>query len=464
MRRFPCTPASLPLCASACFIVCFMASIMATVAVPSYAAPRTVVAFTEERETVEPSALQIQRSSTPRRQRRPTRRPPARLRYSDFEHASRSHLALDCASCHKVESVSRINVTEFPDHDACISCHRVQFFAAGARPQICTVCHTVVSPRNDARFQFPKPNVASDFTGIFPHDKHQYVIARVVPAHPQRSLPNGAQFVNASFTANQTAKQTASQTKSQTATPPRDPNEILDSCATCHATDRTERDAPADWIKDTATAGTFKTSPTGHASCFNCHWQEQKPVAFDCAGCHGIVAPGKNPNAATTRAAFMPDEDAMMIDASLQTRRRPRGRNNSSSGQSANADTNLKITASHSPDVWLERVSAKFRHDRANHREYGCTTCHTNILEAASLQNLAAEVPIATCNFCHAVTRKDLQNELTKLKADASFSCTYCHLPGVGNRDAPDSHYLIAGRAPDAPRSERQKSTAPKSE
>lgn len=444
--------------ATACIIACFMASIMAIVAAPSYAAPRPVVSVTDEHEAVEPLALQVQRSSSRRQQRRP----PARLRYSDFEHASRSHLALDCASCHKIESVSRINVTDFPDHDACISCHRTQFFAAGARPQICTVCHTVVSPRSDARFEFPKPAVASDFKGIFPHDKHQYVIARVVPAHPQRNQVNNTQFVNASFIIDQTANQTASQTKSQTATPPPDPNEILDSCATCHATDRTERDAPAEWIKDTPTAGTFKTSPTGHASCFNCHWQEQKPIASDCAGCHGIVAPGRNTNAAT-RAAFMPDEDAMTINASLQTRRRARGRN-PSSGQTANADTNLKITASHSPEVWLERVSAKFRHDRANHREYGCTTCHTNILEAASLQNLAAEVPIATCNFCHAVTRKDLQNELTKLKADASFSCTYCHLPNVGNRDAPDSHYLIVGRAPDAPRRERQKSNAPKSE
>ncbi len=446
MHRFPCIFTLFMLCVAACIFA------------PSHATSRAAARAESETEAV-PPALQVQRSR--RRQRRPPRRPPARLSYSDFEHASRSHVALDCASCHKIESVSRINVTEFPDHDACISCHRVQFFAAGARPQICTVCHTVVSPRNDARFEFPKPVAASDFTGIFPHDKHQYLIARVVPAHPQRNATGEAQFVRASFTPNQTAKPAASQTASPTATPTPDPNEILDSCATCHATDRTARDAPADWkadakLKDEPTAGTFKTSPTGHASCFNCHWQEQKPIATDCAGCHGIAAPGTN--AAATRAAVMQDESTPMINASMQTSRTPSSRRN------RNANTDLKITASHTPDVWLERISAKFRHSRPNHQIYNCTTCHTNILEASSLQNLAAEVPIATCASCHVGTRTDVQTELKKLTADASFSCTYCHFSGIGNRDAPASHYVITGVPRPAPRSERQKNNAPKTE
>jgi hypothetical protein len=82
--------------------------------------------------------------------------------YREFDHDDASHSAIACASCHKIESVRRIDAVEYPDHDACISCHRQQFFN-GARPNICTICHTVVSPRDGSRFKFPKPAVASEF-------------------------------------------------------------------------------------------------------------------------------------------------------------------------------------------------------------------------------------------------------------------------------------------------------------
>jgi transcription elongation factor Elf1 len=112
------------------------------------------------------------------------------------------------------------------------------------------------------------------------------------------------------------------------------------------------------------------------------------------------------------------------------------------------------VTTTHSPDVWLERISAKFRHEREDHKGFSCTSCHTNILDATSLADLAAEVPIATCSGCHAGTRKDIQKELDKVKADKAFNCAYCHLPNVGSRDIPTSHFAIVGRTPTPSRTE----------
>ena len=46
------------------------------------------------------------------------------------------------------------------------------------------------------------------------------------------------------------------------------------------------------WLKK----GMLKESPTSHASCFNCHWQEggERPLSSDCAGCHKLLPPGQS--------------------------------------------------------------------------------------------------------------------------------------------------------------------------
>lgn len=141
--------------------------------------------------------------------------------YSKFSHSTEKHQQA-CNTCHKPYA----DAGDYPDHDACVSCHRRQFFR-GARPQICSVCHSKTSPRDDARFAFRKPESVRQFTIDFPHNTHQDLIGF-----------SQAQNYN--------------------------------NCTVCHAT-RT---------------ATFKAVPTEHASCFNCHWKSQEAVAANCNGCH----------------------------------------------------------------------------------------------------------------------------------------------------------------------------------
>jgi hypothetical protein len=75
-------------------------------------------------------------------QRGPATRRPARpqIDYSKFSHATSKHQAA-CNTCHKVpteswqKSSSYPDITDYPDHPACVSCHRAQFFR-GDRPPI----------------------------------------------------------------------------------------------------------------------------------------------------------------------------------------------------------------------------------------------------------------------------------------------------------------------------------------
>src|SRR5258708_29270596 len=116
-------------------------------------------------------------------------------RYSAFLHSSEKHKSLACNECHKLPTDWTAkrdfpDAADFPDHEACVRCHRQQFFTrqafAGTGPTICTVCHIHAAPREDARFAFGKPNNANQaakptderqFTIEFPHDTHQNVIA-----------------------------------------------------------------------------------------------------------------------------------------------------------------------------------------------------------------------------------------------------------------------------------------------
>src|SRR2546429_8128002 len=116
-----------------------------------------------------------------RRPGRPSRPPASRqrapvgsaARYSLFLHSSDKHKSLDCNACHRVPTTWTAkrdfpDVADFPDHDACVRCHRQQFFSRqamiGAGPTICTVCHVRAAPREDARFAFGKPNDSNQAT------------------------------------------------------------------------------------------------------------------------------------------------------------------------------------------------------------------------------------------------------------------------------------------------------------
>jgi predicted CXXCH cytochrome family protein len=275
-------------------------------------------------------------------------RSSAAVDYSKFSHATPKHQAA-CITCHKIPTKDWTNVSAFPDitdypgHDACVSCHRRQFFR-GAKPPICSVCHSKTSPRYDVRFTFGNPATKRQFTIEFPHDKHQDVIALLRFAHPPQNYNN---------------------------------------CTICHAS-RTV---------------TFKTAPTDHSSCFDCHWKSQAPAADDCNGCH---KPATTPYVTTELPS---------------------------------------------------RISSKFMHEGGGERKQHvaeCTSCHINITKAASLRGLKPDVPITACTECHnkAGSREDLNKELAAIDKNRAFVCIYCHAENIGSRDAPASHYLIAERPP----------------
>ena len=169
--------------------------------------------------------------------------------YSKFSHSTKQHQA-ECKTCHVVPTKDWTRLSKFPDtvdypdHDACVSCHRRQFFKS-ARPPICSVCHEKTGPREAARYAFRNPASRLQFTIEFPHDKHQDVIARLFRPRERVQLAHAA---------------------------PQQQN--YNNCTICHA--------PA--------TRTFKASPADHGSCFNCHWKSQPPVATDCKGCHKLSA------------------------------------------------------------------------------------------------------------------------------------------------------------------------------
>jgi hypothetical protein len=301
-------------------------------------------------------------------QRRPA------IDYSKFSHSTEKHQAA-CNTCHKVptrewtKTSSYPDIVDFPDHDACVSCHRPQFFK-GARPPICSVCHSKTSPRDEVRFAFRNPASRLQFTIEFPHDKHQDVIALFRRPQDSRVAFNHAPMQN------------------------------YYNCTLCHAQSNATPKPPATgWIDGfIPTPATFRTSPVDHASCFNCHWKSQPPVADDCKGCHKLAT---------------------------------------------------GIVATDLPT----RISIKFIHEGGGEKKQHvaeCTTCHINITKAASLGGLKPDVPITACTECHNKDglRQDLSKELVAIDKNRAFTCVYCHTSNVGKLDPPASHYLIAERPP----------------
>ena len=374
-----------------------------------------------------------QRRAQQQRRRRPARaaRRP-RVDYSRFSHRTAAHTQ-SCDSCHTnpTSNWSRVrandaafpDVTDYPEHSSCMNCHKQQFFV-GARPVICSVCHTNVSPRDGTRHPFrnpeenfvakvgvgagkkPKPDSASEFAINFPHDRHQDVMARVPPSP---ALVREFGFVRAAF---------ARQEKPKT----------IDSCSICHQTYQPqtgEKDsefvlpAPADnktyWMKK----GTLKTTPTSHASCFNCHWQDggESPLSSNCAGCHKLLPQG---------ALAVPKPTP--ADADL-------------AHPSVKGISDRDVLAN-----WAQRKTATFRHQDDNHGKLGCTSCHVNITAVNKLDANTLEVPIQTCSSssCHGARtgiKGVIFQEIEKRKKPegANSECVKCHLV-YGKEPTPKSH------------------------
>src|SRR5882724_149544 len=213
-------------------------------------------------------------------------------KYSAFVHSSDKHKSLACNACHKIPTAWTAkrnfpDVADFPAHEACVRCHRQQFFTrqsfVGTGPTICTVCHLRAAPREDARFAFGNPNNAGQptrskeewqFTIEFPHDKHQNAIASIRPIDPPAkkgalayARASAPSFAHAPF------RQTTFD----------DQKVDYNNCSICHVTNQNEGGSIKSFV---APAGTFKTMPRSHDACFDCHWKNLKPTSDDCAGCH----------------------------------------------------------------------------------------------------------------------------------------------------------------------------------
>ena len=351
---------------------------------------------------------------TPRRTAARTPRPtptPRRSKYSEFAHSTKAH-QMDCASCHKFPSknwnIVRTgdsaypDITEYPEHSSCIRCHTQQFFR-GARPVICSVCHTAASPRNSTRHPFPNPReiydkspkgktAESDFVVGFPHDKHIEIVSASRSASPS--------FVNASFIR----------------APRRQTGE--ESCAVCHQTMAPQGNSDEEYLtKPPATLGdgfwlkkgTFKTKPTSHTTCFTCHSADSgmSPAPSDCATCHKLKPLQPMPDLDIRNASAMIGDNKMMMD------------------------------------LWVRRNSTGvFRHEFFAHVELACSTCH-NVATLDTTDPMSTKVSISSCAMCHATPTTDdggaINYEIDQRKSNATFQCTKCHIV-YGRMPIPESH------------------------
>jgi hypothetical protein len=327
---------------------------------------------------------------------------------------------MSCNTCHKFPSKNWKEVrkgdeafpdiTEYPEHQGCISCHRQQFFARERpSPRICLNCHENATPRETSRFPFPSlgerfiasskgKNFVSDFRVFFPHDKHLDAISR----NPFFERANSEAFIPATFR-----------------TAPSQENDPK-SCAVCHQTyqpqgksdDEFVTKPPKDlddrfWLKK----GTFKTRPATHASCSTCHNQETElaPLPQNCDACHKL-------SVAKSHAA---DFDGLLA-------------------RTIGIDEWWTLAA------WSNRFSAgTFRHEV--HTDLSCTKCH-DVKEINTVDVMTLKVPVKSCggaDGCHITATTDdggiLNYEMDHRKTNAKFLCAKCHLV-FGNQPAPASH------------------------
>src|ERR1043166_701244 len=339
-------------------------------------------------------------------------------KYSAFLHSSDKHKGLACNACRKVPTEWNAkrdfpDVADFPDHDACVRCHRQQFVTrqamVGTGPTICTVCHVRAAPREEARFAFGAPNIARlplkakpewQFTIEFPHDKHQNAIASLralIDAIPTGAQPSRLQQPEQARTLALQSDPSIRFVSARFSPAPDDKKPDYNNCSICPQPNRTLTISPLPTATpDPGLAYPFKSMPHSHDACFNCHWREQKPVRDDCAGCHKLAA--------------------------------------------------VPLL----PVISPQRISMKFAHEGGKGEHVmECTTCHINITRAATLRGLTPDVPIAACANCHKDDKKitypkavTIEEEFAQYKKTGE--CTYCHTPDVGKKKPPPSHDAVA--------------------
>ncbi len=378
--------------------------------------------------------------------------------YSKFTHDIAGHGGGNkesCLPCHTVASQQRSDIKDYPGHDSCINCHRQQFFA-GARPAICSVCHTVVSPRSGARFNFPKPIIQSQFTDIFPHREHLSSSTRLAFA----KLPD--------------AKKKALS--------------VQDTCFHCHKVNETNlEEVAAKWPKKSfvPTPGTFMTSPTGHASCIDCHWKAAapneksayavyEPFINSCSECHKntlLKAPAKPATSNAPKSAATDKNGAADKSAAAEKK----------VAAEKNAPVDVKIVPAHFvvpalppalmevTEAWSARISPKYQHAIPSydakpkddpHRTSACTDCHKQVSKVSTLETFRQKennVQLSACIDCHGdksgkTKVAAIARELKEREQNPKFDCVYCHSSNIGTRvDGFDDHYKAIKRTKPQP-------------
>ena len=167
---------------------------------------------------------------------------------ASFPHDKDRHKTLDCSKCHSV-TTAEPDVKDFPGHASCTGCHNLALEAMTKPLLFCGICHEgrPSSRSRPALFDFPKPQVQTDFGSDFSHPSH-------LKPMPGQALNPGTQA-------------------SSLQTP---------RCTDCH-----QRTQPV-------RAGSPEmTIETGHRSCFKCHGEQpvKPPSMNQCAECHQIGGP-----------------------------------------------------------------------------------------------------------------------------------------------------------------------------
>ena len=383
------------------------------------------------------SAAAPQKRSQRSRSQKPKVPPKPKVDYTKFSHTT--HVVtqkLACSSCHKVPSknykefrkgdAAFPDVTDFPEHSSCLSCHKEQFFARERpAPSICSNCHIAVTPKDTARWLFPslgdvadpklkRREFVSEFGVGFPHDKHIDVVG--LNRIPFRGgLP--AALSGSSPTLNSSIVRFARVVfQEKKPAPPK-------SCPVCHETYQPQGKSSEEyvtkppkgigdafWLKK----GTFKTIPSSHTICFTCHSADSgiAPEPKNCEMCHKLVAP-------------------------MQLK----------------VDFDAKLAATMGADKfmlarWSRRISAgAFRHEGGEHPDLSCLNCHrVDTAAFSTIDPKTIKVPVRSCggaDGCHITTNVDeggaLNFEIDAKKKDPNFACTKCHVT-FGKGPIPESH------------------------
>lgn len=335
-----------------------------------------------------------------RTRQRPSARAP-KIDYSQFSHQTHvTEQKLACESCHEFptknwkearpEDEAFPDVAEFPEHDACLNCHRQQFFARERpAPAICSNCHVKATPNDTTRFLFPSlgdvtetalksRDFAAEFAVDFPHDKHAEMVS--CPDCHKLYQPQG------------------NSSEEYVIKPPKDLGDAF-------------------WLKK----GTFQTAPESHAGCFTCHNAEAglPPDSKDCGSCHKLLA----------------TEQKLRLDFDPQLA------------------TDMGITDKKMLEPWSRRISAgAFRHEAGEHPDVTCTKCHIVAAMSGTTGAKRQKVPLRTCgggDGCHITATSAgggaLNAEIDEKRTSANFVCVKCHVT-FGRAPAPASH--LAAIAP----------------